>query len=85
MRRLHLIVGFATLLAFIITGQYMRRVLHLEHASLAEHFFVRSRHIYILGAALVHLALSVGVTLAPGGWRRAFSWRRRACWSPPRC
>lgn len=67
---LHRILGFATLAAFLGTGQYMRHVLDLDNASLAEHFFSRSRHIYILGVAMVHLALSVGVSLAPSGWRR---------------
>jgi hypothetical protein len=70
MRQLHRILGFLTLAAFLGTGQYMRHVLDLDNLSLAEHFFNRSRHIYILGAALVHLALSVGVSLSPGGWRR---------------
>ena len=70
MQLLHRVVGFLTLAAFLGTGQYMRHVLDLENASLAEHFFLRSRHIYILGAALVHLALSVGLKPSPAGWRR---------------
>ena len=70
MHLFHRILGFLTLAAFLGTGQYMRHVLDLESLSLAEHFFNRSRHIYILGAALVHLALSVGVALSPSGWRR---------------
>lgn len=70
MQLLHRVAGFLTLAAFLGTGQYMRHVLELENASLAEHFFLRSRHIYILAAALVHLALSVGLKPWPAGWRR---------------
>jgi hypothetical protein len=70
MDRFHRWLGFLTLAAFLGTGQYMRHLLDLDSLSLAEHFFNRSRHIYILGVAMVNLALSVGVSLSPNGWRR---------------
>src|SRR5262245_15125666 len=70
MRTFHRIAGFTTLAIFLGTGAYLRFVLDMDHREdLAEHFFRRSRHIYILGVAMVHLALSVGVAPSPERWR----------------
>ncbi len=74
MRRLHLLAGFLTLAVFLGTGQYMRHWLDVESYELAERFFVRSRHIYILLPALVHLALAAGVAPAAALWRRRLQW-----------
>jgi hypothetical protein len=70
MRRLHLVVGLATVLAFVITGQVMSH--HTPPmAALPDstRLMFRSRHIYILASGLVNLML--GLYLSPqAGWRR---------------
>lgn len=70
MRRLHLWVGVATLIAFVGTGVYLRFGLDgLGGMELGERMLYRSRHIYLLGAALVHLALGAYLVRAERGWR----------------
>jgi hypothetical protein len=71
MRRLHLVLGILTLLAFLTTGQIMR--LHqppLSTLTDATRLLYRSRHIYILGAGLVNLMLGLYLQPAFPGWRR---------------
>ena len=71
MRNLHLAVGVLAVIAFLITGQFMR-----HHAppmvamSDSARLMFRSRHIYILGSALVNLVLGVYFQRHTGGWRR---------------
>lgn len=68
MNTIHLLVGTATLVAFLSSGLYMR--LHDPPvAALGEgpHVMFTSRHIYILAAALVHLVL--GAYVAPAATR----------------
>src|SRR5215470_9040437 len=60
MRRLHLIVGLATVLAFVVTGQMM----HFHRPMLGAlpddvHLMFVSRHIYLAGAALVNVCLGL--------------------------
>jgi len=71
MRRVHLIVGLIGVVAFLITGQLMKhhsppvRVLTPD-----VHMMYVSRHIYLLGAALVNLVLGLYLREDSPGWRR---------------
>ncbi|MCH9648740.1 MAG: hypothetical protein K0U98_10910 [Deltaproteobacteria bacterium] len=58
MRKFHLSLAALTFGAFGLTGLYMHFVLdHLRELDLALRAFYRSRHIYILLAALLHAGL----------------------------
>ncbi|MBV9926413.1 MAG: hypothetical protein JOZ96_15450 [Acidobacteria bacterium] len=71
MKRLHLIVGVATLVAFLLTGQYMD-YLNVRANALGEtaRVMFRSRHIYLLLAGLVNLGLGAYFSYRGRGWRR---------------
>jgi len=72
MRRVHLILGLLGVATFLITGQLMKhhnppvRMLTPE----VRMMYV-SRHIYLLGAALVNLVLGLYLRDYSPGWRRA--------------
>src|SRR5262249_1956141 len=71
MRRIHLFVGLAAVLAFVITGQ----VLHFRQLKLAGspddvHLMFISRHIYLAGAALVNVCLGLYLRMEKESWRR---------------
>lgn len=72
LRTAHLAIGAIAVVAFLITGQIMLRheppVAELEWA---DRLLFRSRHIYLLAAGLVNLALGVRYALPDGTWRRA--------------
>ena len=71
MRRLHLSVGIAGVIAFLVTGQLMRHhTPPLTALSDSVRLMYRSRHIYILGSALVNLVLSLYLELESRGWQR---------------
>jgi len=71
LRRAHLIVGVFGVIAFVITGQAMARHVPDVHTLSAEvQMMYVSRHIYLLGAALVNLVLVLYLELNPPGWRR---------------
>lgn len=71
MRRLHLLIGIAGTIAFILTGQYMDRWLgHLAGMADLPRMIYRSGHIYLLLASLLNLALGLYVTDDVVGWRR---------------
>ena len=58
MRAFHLIFGLVMFIAFVLTGQYMDRYhAHLEGMADGPRMLMRSRHIYILLAAMLHLGL----------------------------
>ena len=58
MKRFHLIFGLLMLVAFLLTGQYMDRFLeHLRGMADGPRMLYRSRHIYILFSALLHLGI----------------------------
>ena len=64
LRRSHLVVGIITVLAFLITGMIMR--MHdppVAAMEWTERLLFRSRHIYILCAGLVNLAIGVHYAL----------------------
>lgn len=71
MRRLHLVVGAATLLAFLLTGQYMD-YLEVRTNALGEtaRVMFRSRHIYLLLAGLVNVGLGAYFSYRERVWRR---------------
>ena len=70
-RRAHLIAGVLGVITFVITGQVMARHVPDVHTLSAEvRLMYVSRHIYLLGAALVNLVLGLYLQLNPRGWRR---------------
>jgi len=74
MRRLHLVTGILTIIAFLITGQLMRH--HsppMGELSDSLRLLYRSRHIYILGSGLMNLMLGLYVR-EMRGWRRVVQW-----------
>jgi hypothetical protein len=72
MRRLHLIVGVLAVVTFLITGQFLRyHQPPMSTLSDSARLMLRSRHIYILAAGLVNLALGLYLQRHKGGWRKA--------------
>jgi hypothetical protein len=71
LRMAHLVVGGIAVVAFLITGQIMGRheppVAAMEWA---ERLLFRSRHIYLLCAGLVNLAMGVHYALPERALRR---------------
>src|SRR5215470_10991531 len=72
MRRFHLIVGLAAVLAFVVTGQMM----HFHQPKLGAlpddvHLMFVSRHIYLAGAALVNVCLGLYLRMQNVPWRRS--------------
>lgn len=58
MRRIHLIIGLLGVIAFLLTGQFMKH--HhprMEELSAEVRMMYVSRHIYLLGASLVNVVL----------------------------
>ena len=71
MRRLHLIVGLLAIAAFLLTGMIMRtHTPPLIGLSSEIRMMYRSRHLYILAAAIANLLLGLYLRLQPAGWRR---------------
>ena len=71
MPRAHLIVGVLGVIAFAITGQVMAHHTPNIHTLSGEvQMMFVSRHIYLLGAALVNVVLGLYLTLQPPGWHR---------------
>ncbi len=70
MRRIHLIVGVLAVIAFVITGQVMAHHNPDIHTLSAEvQMMYVSRHIYLLGAALVNVVLGLYLKPHLPGWR----------------
>jgi hypothetical protein len=71
----HLLVGAATLVGFLISGVYM--LVHdpaLGKLDLGLHLLYTSRHIYVLAAALIHLVLGAHVGRARTRGVRGVQW-----------
>lgn len=67
MRWAHLIFGFVLFIVFTQTSAYMRADFPDKEAISQElRILMRSRHIYILFSALIHLALGVYLQMRPG-------------------
>jgi hypothetical protein len=68
---MHLIVGLFGVIAFAITGQVMgHHHPSMQNLSGDVRMMYISRHIYLLGAALVNVVLGLYLQLNPPGWRR---------------
>ena len=58
LRKIHLWFGWLMVLAFVLTGQYMRRVIHpAMEADTTYRFSIRANHVYLLLFGLAHLLL----------------------------
>ena len=71
MRRIHLIIGLLGVIAFLLTGQFMKH--HhprMDELSGEVRMMYVSRHIYFLGASLVNVVLGLYLQVHPRGWRR---------------
>ena len=67
----HLIFGIVMFVVFVTTGKFMRVDFPDKDAIPQElRLLMRSRHIYILFSALIHLALGVYLQLRPQLWRK---------------
>lgn len=74
LRKLHFVVGLAGVVAFVVTGAYMRAGFpDLYAANEVLRYLYRSNHVYVLLASLVNVALGVHLTAAPPGWRATLS------------
>jgi len=74
LRKLHFVVGFAGVAAFIVTGAHMRAGFpDLYAANEVLRYLYRSNHVYVLLASLVNLALGVHLTPVAPGWRATVS------------
>lgn len=69
MKRFHLIIGLTVIVIFLLTGQYMEYV-HARQLPDGVRMLYRSRHIYILLAGLLNLAIGTHFVPQPRGWRR---------------
>lgn len=70
-RRLHLALGLLTLIAFVLTGQYMDRYHgHLHDMAPAPRLLFRSAHIYLLFSGLLNCAVGMISLPPPELWRR---------------
>ena len=71
MKWLHLIFGIVLFFVFTTTGSYMRADFPDKSLISPElRILMRSRHIYILFSALIHLALGIYIQLRPELLRR---------------
>ena len=57
MTTFHRWFGIALTVIFVGTGQFMLRIAHVSDLAMGPRLLYRSRHIYILMAALINLAL----------------------------
>jgi len=74
LRKLHFAVGLAGIVAFVVTGAYMRAGFpDLYAANEVLRYLYRSNHVYVLLASLVNVALGVHLAPAEPGWRAAVS------------
>lgn len=70
LQRLHLLVGLATVIMFLLTGQYLDiRYDHLRGMDDATRLLFRSTHIYLLFSGLLNLALGLYMTGESGSGR----------------
>src|SRR5690242_4884050 len=72
MKRLHLVMGILTLIAFVLTGQYLRRV-YPDMAGVNDgmRMMLRSRHLYIMLAGALNAALGLYLIQPTRVWRKA--------------
>lgn len=66
MKRFHIIFGLVAVVIFLLTGQYMDHYLgHLAGMPDGPRMLYRTRHIFILLAALLNLGIGAYFTLRP--------------------
>lgn len=71
----HLIFGLIAFLVFTVTGNYMRADFPDKDIIPQElRLLMRSRHIYILFSALIHLMLGAYLRISPQPWQRAMQY-----------
>ena len=71
MKRLHLVVGIATLIVFVLTGLYLRRVYPgMVGIGDGMRMMLRSRHLYILMAGALNAGLGLYLINRTSGWQR---------------
>lgn len=71
MKWFHLIFGLIIFAVFAVTGKYMRVDFPDKDIIPQDlRLLMRSRHIYILFSALIHLALGVYLVLRPRLWQK---------------
>lgn len=71
LRRIHLILGLLTIVAFVLTGQYMDRVHgHLGSMDPLPRMLFRSGHIYLLFSGLLNCLLGMTEMLKADLWRK---------------
>ena len=71
--RAHWWVGTVSLVLFLLSGAYMRWIAHVPELNDITRAVFRSRHLFILLAALANLALAAGPRAAEGKQRGAAS------------
>jgi hypothetical protein len=72
MKKFHLIFGACVVLAFLLTGQYMDKFYnHLAGVPDGPRLLYRTRHIFILLAGLLNLAMGAYFNYRIQTWRRA--------------
>ena len=73
LRYFHIVFGILLFVVFLITGQYMAADFPDKEAIPQDlRLLMRSRHIYILFSALIHVVLGVYLTMQKAAWRKAF-------------
>lgn len=71
MNILHLVIGIVLFGVFVTTGQFMRADFpDKESIDQMLRMLMRSRHIYILFSALMHLLLGAYLDVRSASWRR---------------
>ena len=72
MKKVHLIFGVFVVLSFLLTGQYMDKYYnHMIGVPDGPRLLYRTRHIFILLAGLLNLAIGAYFTYRIQTWRRA--------------
>lgn len=69
-KKIHLMIGVLSVVIFLLTGQYMRHVIHgaMEQSDRLR-FSTRAIHVYILMAALLNLSLGSYFRMSADRWR----------------
>jgi magnesium-transporting ATPase (P-type) len=71
MKRAHLFFGIVIFIIFLVTGRFMRWDFPDKETIPPEfRMLMRSRHIYILFSALLHLLLGFYLQIHPQTWRK---------------
>ncbi|MEQ1763144.1 MAG: hypothetical protein ABL984_08370 [Pyrinomonadaceae bacterium] len=75
MSRVHLVFGLLLFVVFLVTGQYMRADFPDKEAiDQTLRVLMRSRHIYILFSAMIHIGLGLYFTSRFETWRKALQY-----------